>query len=235
MKRIVVLVLISIVPFPAISIFAQDAKSDIEKINKAYLKDKYTLYLEYKAYENHSTDVPLQVENCIVRKNGEQLYYKLGSIESIQQSNYSIVTDHEEKIIALLPRKYDLKRDNILPIQLDSVLKQCKKIEFQKVSADVSAYTFEFLYSQFAFVRVEFSPRTYQINKMLLFYEEPENLTEEEGAVHQPPRLEIVYKKFDSNPTFTADQFTYKTFLVKTGDDYKPKEVYKDYEVVNQM
>lgn len=215
--------------------FAQDARTDIEKINKVYSRSRYALELEYRVFEYYSAEEPMQVENGLVKKDGDFIYYKLGPVESIQQKEYSIVTDHDDKIIALLPRDYDASNGKFFPARLDSLHKLCKKLEYQAISGTLSSYTFHFAASQYAVVKLFFNPKNHQISKMELFYKDEVNLKEEEGGIERSPKMEIVYKKFDTDPSFGAQQFTYHYFLEKDGKEYKPKENYRDYTVVTQL
>jgi|GEM_PF-4227364 len=233
--RYLITAILILQPF-AIRLNAQDARTDIEKINKVYSRERYMLELEYKVFEYFSAEQPMQVEDGVVKKDGDHLYYKLGPVESIQQKEYSVVADHDDKIIALLPREYNATDGKpFLPAQLDSLQKFCRKIDYQPVNAALSSYAFHFTGSQYEVVKVSFNPRNHQISKIELFYKEPVNLKEEEGAPERQPKMEIIYKKFDINPSFAAEQFNYNYFLVKEGKDYKPKPIYKDYTVVTQL
>lgn len=219
----------------AMPCLAQNVKADIEKINKVYARAKYSLELEYRVFEYYSAEAPMQVENGLVKKDGELIYYKLGPVESIQQKDYSVITDHDDKIIALLPREYNATQSRFLPAQLDSLHRLCNRIEYAALNSTTSSYAFYFDGSQYELVKLFFHPGNFQISKMELFYKDAVNLTEEEGAPEKTPRMEIIYKQFDTNPSFAAQQFTYHYFLEKTGKDYKPKANYHDYTVVTQL
>lgn len=232
-RTFVGLMIIQVFVLLAGSAVAQDVKHDLEKINAVYKNTKqYEMQVEYILYENYTTTAPYKKENALMKRNGAVRYMKIGEMESISTQEYTLIANHEDKAISLLPKtnKKDIS-DRDVQINLDSLRTVCTKYTFKKENAKTGTYTFELNeYSEYYKVVISFNLSTFFISKMVLYLGE-QDITEDEQQKIAVPRMEIIYSPPSTKLTNGTNDFSYEKFLNKKGKKYSLKPAYKEYKL----
>lgn len=225
---------------------SQKVEEDLKNINLAYKNNlKLTMEIEYKVFKNHFADTPLQTEKGKVVKDGNLLFYNIGSFENIKTNDYTMYIDHEDKIISIFPRSQinaenlSFSRNDILSIDFIGILKLCKKVNYFPVGNASGSYELELSegaeYSKFI---LTFNKNSFFIEKMTMFFAQAQNLDEmvvDRGQTKEKPRLEIVYSKISTKPSINKDLFSYEKYLEKRNGSLYSKVAYRDYEVINNL
>lgn len=211
---------------------AQNAKEDFLKINKAYLNRSLSMKVHYEVFKKWEDNVPLEKEEGEIKTNGIYKYTKTGNIETVQNKDYYVIVDHEDKQISLLGTMGQEPKpdERLIMINLDSAIQSCTQVEFHKENKQQNSYTLVFPISEYQKVKIIFNKNTFLIEKMILHYREAEEYDDDSKF---PPRLEITYYDIDTNPTFAEDTFTSNRFLKKENKKYYCRDEYKGYKLTN--
>jgi len=230
--NIIVSVLILASYFPVKS---QDVASDFEKINEAYVKiSEISMEMEYKAFSTFESSAPIEKTLGEIKRSGKRVYYKTGNIESLYDSVNNILVDHEEKMISISPAlKFS---GNILPDKklFDMALKMCEKITYKNINASLACYSMYAALPEYERIDIIFNKKNYIIEGMNLYFSSKQNLTDDENAKEEKPRLEITYTSIRLSPAFAENEFSEKRFLNKNNEQYTPVAALKNYTVINQ-
>jgi outer membrane lipoprotein-sorting protein len=220
---------------------AQDIEADLANINKKYEVGSMSMNVKYIAYPDHTASVPVEEESGQVKKKGTKIYYRIGSLESVSTDDYSLIVNHEEKTIFLLPKKKGMEEEgyNFVPANVKKLLSTCENVKFEIVSASQNAYNLECSLSEYSKIKIVFNSKTYFLEKMELFsrFALPEEETDGVSEGGKPPRLEIQYGNIESNPNLADNTFTYEKFLTEMEGKkgYQLKEEYRGYQFISQM
>jgi hypothetical protein len=221
-----------------ITISAQTSyATDIEKINKAYLKNtKLEMSMDYEAFSNYTSKEPVDRQVGVVKRDGDLLYNQLSSMESLHTTKYNIVVDNESKeiaIMAILNSKETPDYSNLLG-DIEKFISMCKSVsevvvgkqsrELRMIMPEASDYTQVFL---------TYDVKTYMVRKMVLFFRKEEQVTD--NSPKESPRIEISYTNINLKPKFTKDEFTYERFVVKENSKYIGLGKYMNYNVMSQI
>lgn len=220
--------------------FAQVAKDDIAAINKAYIKNKMlAMKTRYEVFKNRDTDVAFQEETGEIKKYGNLMYSRIGDIETIQNTSYYLIADHEDKNISLLGQKI---QQNQFPEpgpdftgKLEKLLSLCSKVEFKKENKTQNSYLLSMPYSEYNEMKIFYNKETFVIEKLILYFREAENLEGEKDGIKEIPRVEITYTDINLSPDFKESDFTYDKFLEKVNGKFYCKNPYKKYTLTDHL
>lgn len=221
---------------------AQTAKDDFAKINDTYAGFKQlSIKIKYELFQNKQTKAPYQTLFGEFKKDGSKTYSVIGPVESVDNEDYLVIVDNEDKSISLLGKskgsekiKEDSKNELYL-VNMQKLLSMCTKISFKQENEQHSSYMLELDDVQYEKIKITFNRKTFLIEKMVFFYNETENLDGKEDGKKEAPRMEVSYYELNQKPLLSAAVFTYNKFLEKSSNDFKCKEPYKGYEINNHL
>jgi outer membrane lipoprotein-sorting protein len=216
---------------------AQNAKADILRINEAYSKFKdMSMNITYNVYLNYTAALPYETEVGFYRQHDNLRYSKLKEIESLQNKEYLIVTDNEQKrIVVANPVKFNPAKITLL--NLDTALATCSAVNYLTTANGQTGYEMIFksnVISAFDKIELYFSKKTYIVEKMVFFYRQKVKLATETDAIEEKPKLEISFSKFDFQKNTDAGIFSEKKFIEKNGGKYTASATYQGYQVIDQ-
>ncbi|MBO9702033.1 MAG: hypothetical protein J7604_17630 [Sporocytophaga sp.] len=220
----------------ALNVRAQSAKEDLDRVNKTYQAlSSYTAILEYAAYQSYTSKESVQIEKGEVKMKGSSFYHKIGSIEVIRNKEYVLTVDHDEKSITKLDA---VKESNGMPfmnVDLEKVLKLCTSSKYYEPAKGSAGYSLVFPSTEYSSVKIEFNKKTNMIEKMILFYLSPSDLSGKGEEMAEKPRMEISFKNIVLNKDIPSSVFTYEKFIISLGSNkYMCTQGYKNYSFNNQ-
>lgn len=219
---------------------AQNAKDDFLKINQAYQKHTVLhMKMKYEVYKNEQSITPLQTELGEVKLNGSSKYTKISNIETLENNDYTMIVDGNDRHISLLKKKIEKNspaiNTDLMKMNLEKLLEQCEKVEYKKEAGNKSSYLLLMPAGEYSRVKIIFNSSTFLIEKMVLYYSQKENLEALEGAEKEAPRLEITYYEVNTRPAFTSKEFAVENYLQKESGKWKGKGMYAGYTVYDSM
>jgi hypothetical protein len=219
--------------------FSQVAKDDFARINKTYADNmQLSMKIRYDVYKNKSTATPLQAETGEIKRNEAAKYTRIGNIETIENENYKLIVDNEDKNISVLGGTIEEKKpggnDGTYLVNLENLLSICSKLEFQKISEAQNCYSIVIPAEEYSEIKVFYNSKTFFIEKMIFYYNEIQNLEGQEKSIKEAPRMEISYYDVKLKPDFGSTPFTYDNFLEKRKGQFVGKGSYKEYRINEQ-
>jgi outer membrane lipoprotein-sorting protein len=215
---------------------AQSAKEDLDRVNQTYKAlSSYAAELEYVAYQSSTSKEPVQIEKGEVKMKGRSFYHKIGSIEVIRNKEYVLTVDHDEKSITKLDAVKESSGTPFMNIDLEKVLKLCTSVNYYEPAKGSAGYSLVFPSTEYSSVKIEFNRKTYLIEKMILFYLSPSDLSGKGEETAEKPRMEISFKNIVLNKDIPSSAFTYEKFIISLGNNkYICTQNYKNYSFNNQ-
>lgn len=211
---------------------AQDLKSDCLKINQNYNAcKKLSMKMDYELYSNYTAAIPFQKLDGEMKRNSELMAYKIGPIETVRTEKYELVVDHDEQFIALMEHHTKLFEwdEKMYVGNLDKILLHCESTTYTEEKNNTGCYDIKMKAGEFAKARLYFDKKTFFITKLILFYRGETVLNEDGNGKKERPRLEITYKNIEENKEFAPNEFSELKYVIKSGDNFKCIEKYKDY------
>jgi hypothetical protein len=170
-----------------------------------------------------------------VKVQGSQTYHKIGPIEIVQNDKYTLSIDHEEKKIIMLGKIIAEKKKPV-EIDLEKLMAFADEIKYSELLKGKGSYELSFASQEYSKVVVVFSKKTFFIEKIILYYLSPEDLSGEGEESARQPRMEIDYLNVQVNPVIPSSVFTYDKYLDYAGDRiYTCKQEYKAYSFIDQI
>ena len=214
---------------------SQIAKEDFAAINKAYVTNSHlSMKVKYELYKNKTVNEVFQVETGEIKRNGNNKNTRIGNMETIENEKYRLIVDHEDKNISLLGiitlPGVAVQKEDLYLVNLEKMLAVCSKVEFKEENNDQNSYRLQLPMEEYDEIKITYNKKTFFIEKMILYYQEAQNL-EERGGLKEPPRMEISYYDFNMDPRFTEADFTYHRFLEKRNGKLMGTTAYKTYTV----
>jgi hypothetical protein len=214
-------------------IYAQNAKEDFERVNKAY-KEIPTVSMDivYTVYPNHYTDASIDRQQGTYKKEKEKFYSSLMGAETIVRDSKMLTIHKEQKSITLSPAK-PLYGFDASGMKLDELLKVYKKIDFINKSQNEKGYVVYFkdgsnVLSKFEFY---FNAETYLITKMKLYYNRNMEFSADGKGNPDKPRLEISFSNINTHPKFNKEDFDLEKYVV-FGKKAKLNSTYQHYRFI---
>lgn len=230
--------LIILIFFQLLTGKTQNAKEDILKINEAYSKfTDLSMSITYNLYANFSATKTSETETGLYKQFGKLRYNKLKNIESIQNKEYLIVIDNEDKKIVIgNPVRFDYKK--VTMIDLDSIFKSCSNIKLIDNIPEQKGYKLSFkpdIVSEHDAIELYFNRKTYLVEKLVFYYRRKIRVNEnDENSPKEKPRLEIVFSKFNFHPEKDNNLFLEASYFEKNKNKYYPVKKYVEYEIIDQ-
>jgi hypothetical protein len=229
--------LLSLTLLSGLALKAQVAKDDFRKIDLAYKSSaSLSMNVNYTAYADYSATAPLEVQKGEVKVQGSQSYHKIGPIEIIQNNNYTLTIDNEEKKIIMLGKIKAAEKKKPLEIDLEKLLGFADEIKYSEPFKGKGSYELSFASQEYSKVIVIFSRKTFFIEKIILYYLNPEDLSGEGEESAQQPRMEIDYLNVQVNASIPSSVFTYEKYLDYAGGKiYTCRQEYRAYSFIDQI
>ena len=232
--RMYVFVFVQLISWRSI---AQNAKADILKINEAYGKfTDMAMNITYNVFLNYSATRPYETETGIYKQHNNLRYNKLKEIESLQNKDYLVVVDNDQKrIVVSNPSKFNPA--TITMLNLDSALAICSAVNYVTDPSGLGGYQMTFkpnAISAFDKIEIYYNKKTFIVEKLFFYYREKMKLAKEANVVSEKPRLEITFSKFDFKKIEDEHVFSEKRFIEKRSGKYAAAEAYKGYQVIDQ-
>lgn len=235
-KKMTWLMIIIIGALMSSTLSAQNAKSDIQKINQVFIaQNEFAISMAYNLYANYSSGVVYSTEKGEVERSGQKEYSKLASIETVINDKYAVVIDNMAKAI-MVQKAEKMKQKNVLPISLDTIIKYCKSIEYQKTSSDIGEYTLKMGFSDYQQIDIYFNTKTFLLTKLVLYSKKAKKLDENDAKLKkEKPRLEIVFAEINLKPEIAPSVFSEATYITISGNTITGNGKYKNYKIINGL
>lgn len=220
-----------------VTLFSQNLKSDIKKMNVALLsKNKWHIITE----NNIST--PSEVIESVqfdMKKFGDNYKVTEKKSELIVNSKLIIALNHTQKHIYVSERGDIFSGGNdivevnkMLDLEFDTLMKLYQKVEFTKKSKTQSCYTFTFKNIEYDKAEIIFDSQSYLIIETRFWMKEKIQI-----ANYKEKQTLIIskrYKLYDFNPLFDASYFSGKDLvLTDSKGKMKPTQKYVSYKLYN--
>ena len=232
MKKILLLAVLIPVTTLGVAQLRYD-RADFENINRAYAQlGSLQTEVDYNYYPNHYTATAGESLRAVFSMQGKNVHYRLGSVETLATGDMTLLVDHEEKQI-LIDRGRQNVQQMLFGADLDTLLGLCTSIRASTPEPGVKKYELVAELSETERMDIYFDVRTYLIRRVVLFYSD--ELPMERGGTGEKPRLELVYRRQDTNPVFRQGLFSTARFIKKSGNGFVPAAAYKGFEIFNAL
>lgn len=217
---------------------SQNAKQDVLKINEAYSKfNDLSMSITYNVYANAASSIPAESETGSFKQHGSLRYSRIKEIESLQNKEYLVVVDNEEKIIVVgNPVKFNPKKITLL--DLDTAFAKCSSVKFIDNNTGQKGYKLMFkqnIVSEFDAIDLYFNKKSFLVEKMVFYYREKIKINEEdENAVKEKPKLEIIFSNMNFKTIADINFFSEARFIEKKKGKYYPVSAYNQYNLIDQ-
>lgn len=218
------------------TLFAQSANQDFRKVNANYEQhSNLRMEIVYTLFPSYTSTTVKDKQTGVYMKQGQKQYSNLLGIESLYNERLTVVADHNDKVLVLAD-PFKQKREAV-PFNIDSLLLQFSSVKYSEINGR-KVYTLTFENRQFfeyKKIEIHINSSSWFIDKMIFYFKEQVNLDEEnEEALKDSPRLEIVYKNITTEPTFEPNQFSEKRFISLAGTGYQTTAAYNGFTLLNQ-
>ncbi|GAL85763.1 hypothetical protein MYP_2992 [Sporocytophaga myxococcoides] len=222
--------------FITLRAMAQSAREDLDRVNQTYKTlSSYSADLEYVAYQSYTSKVPVQTEKGEVKMKGNSFYHKIGSMEVIRNKEYVLTVDHDDKSVTKLDAVKESSGTPFMNIDLEKVFKLCTSADYYEPAKGSAGYSLVFPSTEYSSVKIEYNRKTNLIEKMILFYLSPSDLSGKGEENAEKPRMEISFKNALLNKDIPSSFFTYEKFIISLGNNkYMCTKDYKNYSFNNQ-
>lgn len=217
---------------------SQNVKQDVLKINEAYSKfNDLSMSIIYNVYANASSSVPAESETGSFKQHGSLRYSRIKEIESLQNKEYLVVVDNEEKVIVVgNPVKFNPKK--ITMLDLDTAFAKCSSVKFIDNSISQNGYKLMFkptIVSEFDAIDLYFNKKSFLVEKMVFYYREKIKINEaDENSVKEKPKLEVIFSNMNFKTEPDINFFSEGRFIEKKKGKYFPVSAYNQYNLIDQ-
>ncbi|MCG3167822.1 MAG: hypothetical protein POELPBGB_03617 [Bacteroidia bacterium] len=216
------------------SVFSQtsvmDALKTLEQINNSYRQaDDYILDLTFKMNNTNSGE---QIDKipALYKKKGDNIYYKLGGIETGYQEKMNIALKTFDSTIVLTKGAlfHPINLGDIQQNILDAIV---TKAEVKQISSAKTEIILDVSESDIKKVIVSYNPQTMLLNEVQSFYRRPYK----SGGSSVPVKITVTYNKFIKNAGLKKDDFMLAKYFVVVNGSYKLKPVYSKFKFYNTV
>lgn len=217
---------------------SQNVKEDVMKINEAYSKFiDLSMNITYNVYANAASTLPAESETGSFKQHGNLRYSRIKEIESLQNKEYLVVVDNEEKIIVVgNPVKFNPGKITLL--DLDTAFAKCSSVKFMDNNASQKGYKLMFktnIVSEFDAIDLYFNKKSFLVERMVFYYRERIKINEaDENSVKEKPRLEIIFSNMNFKTVSDINFFSEARFIEKKKGKYYPVSAYNQYNLIDQ-
>jgi hypothetical protein len=201
---------------------AQDIKTIIRNVSKAYANQggvSMNMSLSYGSLQTGESEEEL---SGVIKLKGAQKYYKLGSMELVSNKDFTLVVDHQEKIMAVdsVNSGQEFGPPVLEAFSADSILKMMGGGKLEKTTSGDYRIT-EFPGGVVHHSEVIIDAKTFLIKSVGIYYI---------GADDKPDEfLRISYSNFKLNSVTTSD-FSISKFYAFSGKKITKKAAFSSYE-----
>jgi hypothetical protein len=215
---------------------AQDFKSDIIRINKAYaaLQD-YSMELTYNLYANPKTTIASETQKAKVCRSTESTSFVMGKIEVLTTPKYCITIDGDNRLILVNNNINTANNASYLPVNLDSLSKVITKTTYSNLSNNLASYKISLKTTEYESLEVVFDKSDYHLHKIILVLRNYKDKDEDDERLSTKPRLEIAFSNFNSAPKFSQNLFSENRIVHIKGKTVSAQPSYSTYKVVSNL
>lgn len=209
---------------------AQNAKEDFARINKAYAEtSRLSMRIVYTVYSNHTSLNAIDRQEGTYKKENANYSNSLMGAETIVNNSKMLTINREHKTMRLSPAK-PYNSGAMAGVDLETILKSYKKIEFLNWGKKEKGYVIHFRDGQSALSRCElhFSTETYLVTRMVLYYSTDMEFSEDGTGRAEKPRVELDFTEISTNPRFSKEEFDLGKYIV-FGKKNTLNPAYQDY------
>lgn len=220
--------------FFSLSVQAQKLKDDMARINQVYEKNRnMSFHTRYSIYANYTSTVPVESSPGTVKVKGDKMYYKIGNLEIMKNTDYVFSADHDQKTLAIMSRvKGEGLTENVKP-DLDKIIKLCTSITYFDAGKGIGGYEVVYPSDAFSKMRLTFDKKTFLIESVSFYYGEEQTYGVDQKS---KVRIEIKYSDYKLGADFSEDAFSYSKYLTRIGNfKYTVKEPYLAYRFLNEV
>lgn len=202
-------------------------KENFDRIAENYKSDDMSLSFTYHYYNDAKSLVADEVVKGQVHKKGKMFYYKLGEVEMLRNTRYSVLADHANHYIAL---DTIALKEEIPEIPMDSILRYYDDISWTDEAGyrtyKVNSPLPEVAYTIFKVKSTEWTIEWIEI----YFYDTRQG---KEGEVRN--KLRITYDAFSKSCQWQTNEFSETRYITRKNSGYSPVATYKNYQFINNL
>lgn len=209
---------------------------DFEKINAAYSKyPDMSMELTYNLHANFTTSSVSAVEKAVSKRSGKKIWYKIAEVETLTNERYKIVADHEDKFVLIEPASAN-QMDFLMAFSLDTLLRLCKEVSLLSGDPGSKGYKMLIDLPEIERLDVYFDTGNFLIRKLILYYRQPQVVDyDDEKAVKQKPRMEILCRYTNLQAEFSSNTFSEEKYVRRQGGKFQLAPAYKDYLLLDNV
>jgi hypothetical protein len=194
-----------------------------------YHEFNYNLYSDAETSEIHSQEKGI----ALISKSVS--YAKLGEVESVSESDFTVAVDHEEKVVVIANT---INPSGLAPVDMiESYAELASGFSVATLENGLSQIEISQEKGQVEKVQIIYDSATFQLHKIINYYGaamplDPEH--DEEESDWSKPRLEVEYLNTATNGE--QDHLLDYSKIVQNGDSgWKLMPDYSGYELINNM
>ena len=219
--------------FPPTNSQAQSVKSELTQIREAYESlQGMSADIQFELFDSFEAIKPIDVQSGKFRQAGNKSYSQFGSSEVLTNDKYSLVIDHEEKLM-LIQNPLPVSFSPETQIPMDSLLAICSKVTWKDIDPSKRSITFLFENYEFQKVQIFYDSKSHILNKVILFQANPSDLLGNQNPILG--RMEITYVNTLINPSFTSKDFSERIYVQKEKGKIVPASSYSNYQLANYL
>jgi hypothetical protein len=231
MKKLISITILFII-LANLSLWAQDARADLIKINEYYQGKALSTEMRLLIFPSHESQSVADefAANYIKTADGTHYYYKFGENEMVQTTDFSLLVDHANKMMMIQPAVTPPVPD--LSVTIDSLLKKSGSVTYS-LEGEKARYSFSFEKGPYPRIDLVFDRSTLLIDRLIHFYHKGayhgvKGITQEDAV-----RSELVYDntRFDLPPNSAEEYFTEKRFMNLKDGGYAALTAFSEYRL----
>lgn len=228
--------LIAVALFSCSITWSQNATEDFVKINAFYMKNAIQADVAFKVYDSWTSNQVLQEKKGALKRWKGYQYYEIDNMQTITTPNAYLAVDDNAKSIFLSSRKeqQDQITEMDLEKQLPSLLKLCKKVQYNKEQNSMASYTLFYKGNTFDKIKIYFHQDKFYITKMEIYSSLQDGKEVVEGNLKKP-RIEIVYNQVKIVKNFSEKDFAFNRYLQQKDGSWKKTTSYQQYTLIDQL
>lgn len=206
---------------------------DLVKVNEVFLTaPAYTIQSTYTLYTGAAI-TPTETFKGTIKKDGANMYYKLGQTEIFINDKKQFLIQHTEKLAVINPNySGDDKNYNLQVVgdKIDALKKLTDNIKYAE-SNGVASFKY-YTKSGQPLLELYYNKTTYYITKMVVF-KQLDDLSNKGQAGKENYKIIIEYNSVQlGTKNITPSDFSFDKYVVNDRGIYKLKPSYNQYTLV---
>ena len=194
------------------------------------------MQVDYLIYEDHQTAVAQEKAKGTYLRNGENYFLKHYGVTMLLEDAVVLILDDSSKTIILSHNYQDIDQPTDQIGQYLNMYEEVEELEAPAGFRTLKLTLRKDLNLEVDQVVLTADASNHQVQKMTLFYRKAFDVGDDPRQPKlRQPRMEMVYRHFDDNPSFAAKQFRIDRYVAKNQNgELVLTSPYQDYEFIHQ-